>query len=338
MDLQLVWYLLIAVLIAGYAVLDGFDLGIGVLYPFLARDNAERRVLRRAIGPFWDGNEVWLLTAGGALFAAFSPVYATVFSGFYLALILVLAGLIFRAVSLEFRSHDPAWSRFWDAAFIGGSALPALLFGVAAGNIVRGIPLDPAGDFAGSFFTLLNPFALLVGILGLAMFLSHGAAWAALKSEGALRDRAVALRSRLHWAFVVLLAATTAAAAIAAPDRFSTNLTRPLGWIAVAALVTGLVLARAAMLRERDLLAFAGSAISAVALVGLWAVGNFPYLVPVRGSAGGESLTAYNASSSDLTLTVMLSVAAIGVPVVLGYTALVYRVFRGRVPPEGSGY
>ena len=337
MDLQLLWYLLIGVLLAGYAVLDGFDLGVGALYPFLARNEQERRSLRRAVGPFWDANEVWLLTAGGALFAAFPPVYATVFSGFYLALILVLAGLIFRAVSLEFRSHDAAWSPVWDAAFVGGSALPALLFGVAAGNIVRGVPLDAAGEYAGDFFTLLNPFSLLVGVFGMAMFLSHGAAWAALRTEGALRERAVAWRSTLHWVFVALLAATTVAAVFAAPDRFSANLSRPAGWVAILVEAAGLVLARAAMLRKDDLLAFAGSALGVLGLVGLWAVGNYPDLVPASGG-GGASLTAHNASSSNLTLTVMLIIAAIGVPVVLAYTTLVYKALGGRVRPEGSGY
>lgn len=332
MDLQLIWYALIGLLIAGYVVLDGFDLGVGVLYPFLPRDEAERRVLRRSIGPVWDGNEVWLLTAGGALFAAFPPVYATVFSGFYLALILVLVGLIFRAVSLEFRSHDPAWARVWDAAFAGGSALPALLLGVAVGNLVRGLPLSDDGEFAGTFLTLLNPFGLLVGVFGLVMFVTHGAAWVAVKSEGALRDRAARVRSATHWLFAVLLAAVTAATWIVVPDRIRSNLEEPLGWVALALLLTGLVVARTAMLRSSDKGAFLGSALGMVGLVGLWAVGSFPYLVP--GLDGGPGLSAYQESSSDLSLTVMLVVALIGVPVVLAYTVLVYRVFKGRIATE----
>lgn len=332
MDLQLIWYALIAVLVAGYAVLDGFDLGVGILYPFLPRDEDERRVLRRSIGPVWDGNEVWLLTAGGALFAAFPPVYATVFSGFYLALILVLVGLIFRAVSLEFRSHDPAWARVWDAAFAGGSALPALLFGVAAGNLIRGLPLTEEGEFAGTFFTLLNPFALLVGIVGFAMFTAHGAAWAAFKSSGALHERAVRLRSVTHWLFVVLVIAATAAAAAAAPEHVRSNLSEPLGWLALVLLLAGLALARVSMIRRRDGGAFFGSALGVLGLVGLWAVGSFPNLVP--GLDDGPVLSAYSESSSDLTLTVMLVVALIGIPVVLAYTTVVYRVFRGRIATE----
>lgn len=332
MDLQLIWYALIGVLIAGYAVLDGFDLGVGALYPFLPRGEGERRVLRRSIGPVWDGNEVWLLTAGGALFAAFPPVYATVFSGFYLPLMLILFGLIFRAVSLEFRSHDPAWSRIWDAAFFGGSALPALLFGVAAGNLVRGLPLTADGEFAGTVFTLLNPFALLVGVLGLVMFVGHGAAWIALKSQGGLRDRASGLRSAIHWVFVALLAATTVATVFVAPNHARTNLSEPLGWVAVALLLAGLVYARWSMMHDRDSGAFFGSALGIVGLVALWAVGNFPDLVP--GLDAGPGLSAYSSSSSDLSLTVMLVVALIGVPVVLAYTILVYRVFRGRIATE----
>ena len=169
--LSVLWFFLIFVLIAGYFVLDGFDLGIGVLSPFIAKNDEERAVLRRAIGPVWDGNEVWLLTAGGALFAAFPDAYATTFSGFYLAVMLVLFGLIVRAVSFEFRAGDPSWGKLWDACFFVGSLLPALLLGVAVGNVVGGLPLDANGDYLGSFFDLLNPFALACGVLGLVHML-----------------------------------------------------------------------------------------------------------------------------------------------------------------------
>ena len=174
---QVLWFFLIFVLIAGYFVLDGFDLGAGVLYPFVAKGEHDKAVVRRSIGPVWDGNEVWLLTAGGALFAAFPPAYATTFSGFYLAVMLVLFGLIVRAVSVEFRGHDPQWARAWDACFFVGSLLPALLLGVAVGNIYAGIPMDAAGNYAGlPLIGLVTPFTLLTGLLGLAMFLAAGAA------------------------------------------------------------------------------------------------------------------------------------------------------------------
>ena len=202
--LKNVWFLLIGVLLAGYSVLDGFDLGIGALFPFLAKSEDEKRTLIRTIGPVWDGNEVWLLTGGGALFAAFPLAYATVFSGFYLALMVVLFALILRAVSLEFRAHDPARKGLWEAAFVGGSALPALLFGVALGNVVVGIPLDARTEFTGNFFTLLRPVPLIFGVLGLCAFLLHGSAYAALKTEGALQARA-------RKAVKVLVAATSAA-------------------------------------------------------------------------------------------------------------------------------
>ena len=192
MDLQTTWFLLVGVLLAGYTILDGFDLGVGTLHLFLAKDDRERRTSLNSIGPVWDGNEVWLLTGGGALFAAFPPVYATVFSGFYLALMLLLVALIVRAVSLEFRSKEasPRWRQGWDVAFAVSSALPALLFGVALGNVLRGVPLDADGEYAGTFFTLLNPFALVVGLGGLAMFVMQGACWLNLKTEGAMKARA----------------------------------------------------------------------------------------------------------------------------------------------------
>ncbi|MEG1097703.1 MAG: cytochrome d ubiquinol oxidase subunit II, partial [Raoultibacter sp.] len=191
------WFILIFVLIAGYFVLDGFDLGAGALYPFVAKNDKEKAIVRRSVGPVWDGNEVWLLTAGGALFAAFAPAYATTFSGFYLAIMLVLFGLIVRAVSLEFRAHDPQWGRAWDICFFVGSLLPALLFGVAVGNIYAGIPMNANGDYTGlPLIGLITPFTLLCGLLGLSIFLSQGATWISLKAPkpSAVRDRAAKLR------------------------------------------------------------------------------------------------------------------------------------------------
>ncbi len=199
---------------------------------------------------------------------------------------------------------------------------------------MRGLPLSEDGEFADTFFTLLNPFALLVGVFGLVMFVAHGAAWITFKSDGALRDRAARVRSAAHWLFSALLVVVTVATGIVAPDRIHSNLTEPLGWVALAMLMAGLVVARTAMLRGRDGGAFLGSALGIVGLVGLWAVGSFPYLVP--GFDGGAGLSAYSESSSELTLTVMLVIALIGVPVVLAYTALVYRVFRGRIATEDA--
>jgi cytochrome d ubiquinol oxidase subunit II len=329
--LQNAWFLLIGVLLAGYSVLDGFDLGIGALFPFLARTEEDKSVLTGAIGPVWDGNEVWLLAGGGALFAAFPPAYATVFSGFYLALMLVLFSLILRAVSLEFRAHDPARRRFWEAAFVGGSALPALLFGVALGNVVLGVPLDARGEYAGTFFTLLRPLPLAFGVLGLAMFLVHGAAYAALKSEGALRDRARKAVRTLAGAAGAAFLLSFAAVLLNRPEAVRSV----PAWAFSAVVWAGLALAAGAAKTGRDGRAMA---FSSAAFLGLWGmIGAIHYPHLVRATDPALSLTVANASSSPLTLKVMLVIALVGMPVVAGYTVFAYRVFKGKVRP-GAGY
>jgi cytochrome d ubiquinol oxidase subunit II len=338
MDLQLTWFVLVAILLAGYAVLDGFDLGIGVLYPFVARNSGQKAMLRSAIGPVWDGNEVWLVTGAGALFAAFPPVYAMVFSGFYLAVMLILFGLIFRAVAIEMRSHDPGWGWFWDASFFGGSVVAAVLFGCALGNVVRGVPLDANGDYAGTFLQLLNPFALLVAVTGLLMIMTQGACWAALKIEGQLRLKAMVARSAIHWIFVAALAGLTLFSVFEIPERMQNVVSRPLGWLALAVLVAAIVTFRIAVARGADLIAFVGSSATIVALMGLAAIGNYPAIVPARGTPPATSLTVENASATDHALTVMLIIACIGLPIVLGYTTYVYRAFRGKVDPSAGGY
>jgi len=329
-----IWFGLVAILLAGYAVLDGLDLGIGALYPFMARSETERESLRNAIGPLWDGNEVWLITGAGALFAAFPPVYATVFSGFYLAMMLVLFSLILRAVSLEFRAHDPAWSRVWDAAFFVGSALPALLFGVAVGAIMRGVPLTSSGEFAGSFLTLLDPYSLLIGVLGLVALIAHGASWAALKTDGALAERSRRVRSVAGLAFVVLAVLATVATALGAPDSWHNVVSRAGGLLFVGLLGAGVIWGRIGMRRHSDIMAFLGSALSVVSLVGIWAAGIFPALVPALGNSA-RSLTVSNSAASDTALRAMLVIAMIGVPLVLGYTVYLYHTFRGRESSAG---
>ena len=331
MDLRAIWYVLIGVLLTGYAILDGFDLGVGVLYPFLARDERERRTLLAAIGPVWDGNEVWLLTGGGALFAAFPHVYATVFSGFYLALMLVLFALIFRAVSMEFR-QDPRWGRFWDGAFAVGSFVPALLFGVAVGNIARGIPLNAEMHYTGTFLTLLNPYALLIGLLGLAMFLVQGAAYAVLKTNGDLQARARRWLKRSQVAFALLFTLSVVVSAFVRGATFS----RPLAWVAGALVVAGVAWGRVAAARHRDLGALLASSLAVAGLMGILGASNFPALVPALNDPA-LSLTIYNASSSEKTLTVMLAMALVGMPIVIGYTAYIYWVFKGKVRAE-EGY
>ena len=327
-----IWFLIIGFLLAGYAVLDGLDLGVGALLPFLAKNEEEKRTLIGAVGPVWDGNEVWLLAGGGALFAAFPMAYATVFSGFYLAMMLVLFSLILRAVSLEFRAHDPARVRIWEAAFVGGSALPALLFGVALGNIVVGVPLDARTEFTGSFFTLLRPLPLVFGLLGLCAFLLHGAAYAALKSEGALRLRARRTALTLAAAFGGAFVLSAIMVRIYLPQALKSV----PAWAFSALVWLSLALAAAAVKKGRD-----GRALffSSAAFLGLWGiVGAIQYPVLVRATDPALSLTVANASSSALTLKVMLIVAAAGMPLVIGYTVFAFRVFKGKADAAGPGY
>jgi cytochrome d ubiquinol oxidase subunit II len=337
-DLETTWFLLVGVLLAGYAILDGFDLGVGMLHLFLARTDRERRVLLNAVGPVWDGNEVWLLTGGGALFAAFPPVYATVFSGLYLALMLLLAALILRAVSLEFRSKEasPVWRRTWDGAFAVGSLLPALLLGVAAGNVLRGLPLDADGEFMGSFLGLLNPFALLVGLLSVAMFVQQGAAWLCLKTEGELRERARAA-ARVAWVALLLAWAAVTAFSIPAAPHLWQAFAAPAAWLAPLAMLAALAVFPGALRRRRAGLAFAASSLAIAALLGIMGRGLYPYLVPALGALPG-GLTVYNSSSSALTLKTMLVIALTGMPLVLAYTIFIYRRFRGPVVLDETSY
>jgi len=335
--LQQIWYILIGVLIVGYAILDGFDLGVGVLSPWVAKNEKERRALLNAIGPFWDGNEVWLLTAGGALFAAFPDAYATVFSGFYLALMLVLFALIIRAVSFEFRHQveNPVWRRIWDWLFFIGSLLPALLTGVAVGNLLRGVPIDAQREFGGDFFTLLNPFALLVGLTGLVMFVLQGAIYLTLKTNGDIAERAKHWAKYLLIALVFLVVNTTFVAAAAAPGRFANYHDNLLAWIAPL-LTEAFLLGTWWYLRQAKYdRAFLFSSLSIAGLVAIFGVANHPYLLPAT-NAIENGLTVYNASSSKNTLTAMLIIAVIGMPLVIVYTAYIYYIFRGKVKADAD--
>jgi cytochrome d ubiquinol oxidase subunit II len=329
--LQVIWFLLFGVLVAGYAVLDGFDLGVGALSLF-RKSADDRRLMINAIGPVWDGNEVWLLTAGGALFAAFPPVYASVFSGFYMALMLLLLALIFRAVSMEFRGkvESDRWLRLWDLGFGLGSLLPAVLFGVAVGNIMRGIPLDAEGNFTGTFFSLLNPYALATGLLSLAAFVTHGAIYMGMKSEGELREwmRKVASRAWIGW--VALYVGATVGTFFAAPQLFDGVLKNPLTWVAFLVLLAALIFLPVAVKSDRLGRAFVASAAALIAMIGLVGIGLYPNLVPALNDPE-LSLTVATHSSSERTLTTMLVIAGVGMPIVLAYTAFIYKTFKGKV-------
>ncbi len=339
MDLHSIWFILLGVLIIGYAILDGFDLGIGTLFYSLAKTNTEKKTLINAIGPVWDGNEVWLLTAGGALFAAFPFVYATVFSGFYLAMMLVLFGLIFRAIAVEYyfkTEDDPKMQQLMGRLFFIGSLLPSLLFGVAIGNVVVGIPLDDLQNYSGSFFDLLNPYSLLLGIVGLAGFLLHGATYTILKTEGQMQQRAIQLTKLFSILLVVSWVLGTFATRIYAPHMYTNYFNHPVLFIipvtTVACLIAIPILLK---LGHFGKLIIASTLVIATK-IGTLAAGMFPNLV--FSTNGAENLTIYNGSSSELTLRVMFVIALIGMPLVIAYTTYVYYVFRGKASPERHGY
>jgi cytochrome d ubiquinol oxidase subunit II len=324
MELTTVWFCLIALLWMGYFVLEGFDFGVGMLMPVIARDDRERRAIINTIGPVWDGNEVWLLTAGGATFAAFPEWYATLFSGFYLPLLLILLALIVRGLAFEYRHQRPeaTWKGWWDRAIIVGSFVPAFLWGVAFANIVRGVPIDASRDFTGSLWTLLNPYGLLGGLVTLSLFLAHGAMFLALKTDGEIRHRAGALSWRIGAVAAVLAVAFLVWTQAAHGDAGSAV----LFVIAAVTLVGALV----AAYRGREGWAFAGTfATIATAVAGLF-VSLFPDVMPSTTSAL-YSLTVHNASATHYTLTVMTIVAAIFTPLVLLYQGWTYWVFRKRV-------
>lgn len=330
MDLQTMqttWFILVAVLLGGYVILDGFDLGVGMWY--LLGSEKDRRTMLAAIGPVWDGNEVWLVTAGGTLFAVFPDVYATVLSGFYLVIMLVLFSLIFRGVAVEFRNKVdcPKWRGIWDTGFAAGSSLAALLLGVVLGNILRGVPLDAEGNFTGSFIGLLNPYALLIGVAGCTIIATHGALYLAVKTAGDLHGRA------MRWArSAVVVEAVVVAAAAVATALLDKRLLRnyndlPILWALPAATGLGLTLLVIACRRGRAPLAFVLSSVTIAALWVLAGVGLYPDLVPAS-NGDALSLTITNASSSARTLTVVLVITLVGMPIVIGCQAWLHWVFR----------
>ena len=324
MELTTVWFILIAVLWIGYFTLEGFDFGVGMLLPVLARDDTERRVMINTIGPVWDGNEVWVLVAGGATFAAFPEWYATLFSGFYLPLLLILVGLIVRGLAFEYRHKrdEEHWKARWDLALIVGSFVPAFLWGVAFANIVRGVPIDNDLEFTGNLFTLLNPFGLLGGLVTLTLFLTHGAMFVALKTDGDIRQRAQALSVRLG-----LVAAVVAVVFLVWAQIDTGNVGSAILFVlAAVSLVAGTYLAHLG----REGWGFVGTFLTiGLAVAGLF-VALFPDVMPTT-LTDGTSLTTTNASATAYTLKVMTLVAVIFTPIVIGYQAWTYWVFRKRI-------
>jgi cytochrome bd ubiquinol oxidase subunit II len=331
MDLNLLWFILLGVLLTGYAILDGFDLGVGILH-LATRKDEERRLLLNSIGPLWDGNEVWLVTFGGALFAAFPNAYATVFSGFYTAFMLLLFALISRAVSMEFRSKQeaPAWRSFWDMAFFTASALATFLFGVAVGNAMRGMPIGADGEFHGGFLDLLDPYAVLVGLLVVALFALHGAIYLHLKTTGALQQRIERWIWRAFGFFLVLYLLTTIYTLVDVPLATRNFRVHPWAWGVVVLNILAIANIPRALFHGWPGDAFVSSCATIAALTFLLGLALFPELVHSSLNPAW-SLDIYNAASSPRTLAIMAVIAALGMPFVLAYTAVIYWVFRGKV-------
>jgi cytochrome d ubiquinol oxidase subunit II len=334
MDLNTVWFILVAVLFIGFFLLEGFDYGVGILMPFLGKDDTDRRVIINTIGPFWDGNEVWLITAGGAIFAAFPEWYATMFSGFYLPLVLMLLALIVRGVGFEFRSKDrrPAWRTLWDWMIFAGSFVPALLWGVAFANVTRGVPINADMQYVGGFWNLLNPYALVGGLATLSAFTVHGAIFLSLKTRGELVERAHRAASRL-WLPTVVLVFAFVIASYFATDIFTRLGINP-GLVPLGAGVA-LLLAGWLIRQRRHGWAFVMTGLT-IALSSITvAMGLYPRVM-VSSLDPAWSLTIYNASSSPYTLQVMTIVALIFVPLVLLYQGWSYWVFRKRIGREDT--
>lgn len=336
MDLNTLWFILIIVLFSGFFVLEGFDYGVGTLLPFVAKNDTERRVVLNTIGPHWDANEVWLLTAGGAIFAAFPNWYATLFSGFYLALFFILLALIVRGVAIDFRSkkEDPSWRKTWDILFFVGSFLPAVLFGVAVSNFMTGVPIDANMEYAGTFFTLLTPFTLLGGVTFLLVLTFHGMLFLGLKNGVAsIEERIKALSPKLG---IIMLVVTVLWVVYAA---FTTNLLTngiiPIVTVALAAVL--LIAAVVLQAKGSTGKAFICSSL-AIVMVTITAFASMFPNVMISTTAPEFSLTIYNASSSPYTLKIMTIVALTAVPVVLVYLAWSYWIFRKRVTEKDLHY
>lgn len=329
MDLNTLWFLLIAVLFIGFFFLEGFDYGVGILLPFLGKDDNQRRQIINAIGPVWDANEVWLITAGGAMFAAFPNWYATMFSGLYMALVLMLLALIIRGVAFEFRSKNkhPKWRATWDWCIFVGSLIPALLWGVAMGNLIRGVPIDADMHYVGGFWNLLNPYALLGGLATLTLFTFHGATFLTLKLSGGLLEKARMYAKRL-WLPAVVAIFLFVISGYWATDMFTRLGVNP----GVAPVFSGIALLAAGyfIFRDRSGWTFIMSALTIVLSTITLFMGLYPRVM-VSSLSDEWSLTIYNASSSPYTLTVMSWIALIFVPIVLGYTLWTYWVFRKRI-------
>jgi cytochrome d ubiquinol oxidase subunit II len=345
---ETLWFVLVAFMLTMYVLLDGFDLGAGAIHPFVAKNDRERRLVLRSIGPVWDGNEVWIIAAAGTLFFSFPLLYASSFSGFYLPLIIVLWLLMIRGLSIELRSHieSPVWASFWDGMFFLGSSLLAVFYGVALGNVVRGVPIGEDGYFFQPLWTNFSPtspepgildwYTILTGLLALVALVVHGASWVAVKTEGELNARA-RRSARIGWlALVVLTAITTVATFALSPEMLSSFSERPWGLVFPVLAAAGLVLLGYFAFRRRDRATFLSSGVYIAGMMASTAFAVYPKVLPAVEPE--NSLTIYNASGSAYGLAVGLAWWSIGMVLAAIYFVLIYRLFRGKVSLEDEGY
>ena len=338
MDLQEIWFFLWGLLWAIFFMTDGFDFGIGILYPFLGKNDFEKRIMINSVGPIWNGNEVWLITAGGVTFAAFPLAYSVMFSSLYSALMLILFALIIRGVAFEFRGKvdKKSWRNIWDIAIFAGSLLPALMFGIVFANIFKGLPIDQSGVFQGSFFDLLNFYGILGGLLFLLLFLFHGSAWLSIKTEGELHERSRSTALML-WPFLLITAVLFLGASWFFTKLYNNYLANPILFSDILLTVAALFASRFFIKRKEFFKAWFSSSIVIVGSVFFGIIGLYPNMLPSNISTD-FSVTAFNASSSPLTLKIMLVVVIIFIPAVIAYQAWAYYLFRGKVTKEDLAY
>lgn len=337
-DLQFGWFTVFVILLIGYTILDGFDLGVGMLHLF-ARKDEERRLMLNSIGPVWDGNEVWFVTAGGALFAGFPDIYATMLSAFYTPVMILLAGLIFRAVAIEFRSKQPmkAWRWTWDTIFFLGSFLISFLLGVTLGNLIRGIPLDAQKEFTGTLDMILHPYALLVGLMTVSLFMMHGSIYILMKTEGEFHDKMRRWTNPCIIFFIIMYAVTTMATLIYMPHMIQALHDRPIFFLVAIANIFFVANIPREIHHGRDARAFISSCLNLICLLALYAIGTYPNVIRAINDPA-LSLTIYNSSSSSKTLEILFLIAFIGVPLVISYTIAIYYIFRGKVKIDPHSY
>ncbi len=338
-DLEIIWFMAFVVLVTGYVILDGFDLGVGMLHLFAKKDE-DRRIMLNAIGPVWDGNEVWLVTAGGALFAGFPDVYSTLCSAFYVPVMILLTGIIFRAIAIEVRSKQQAalWRWTWDILFSFASFVIALTMGLAVGVLITGIPLNEGREFIGDVTHMLNPYTLLIGALAVSLFYMHGAIFLTMKTEGVLQRRLKAqIRPSIIF-FILCFTVATMATLIYQPHMVEVFKERP--YFFLVALLDVIVIANIPreLSKGREGIAFICSAINIMLLMLLYGIGTFPNLIRATNDPAHLSLTVWNAASSEKTLGILLLIATIGIPIVISYTIAVYWIFRGKVKLDSTSY